>query len=234
MLRAAVLLLLLASVCPARGDDKTVAIRFLGGEKKVPLDGLKVSIRTYTGDWSEDKRRKSLAHGTTGKTGSTTFALPPGRYYVDVTSEKEIPYLRLPAGFKGHPNHYDRMIKVGEDAEQKVDFNLADACKLVLRAVDADTGKGIPGVRFVTENDLAEDWASPILGDNLGARRDAIAEKEVADKDRYFARYVGPRPGYTYYGWQPQGYEVVGDFEVGLKSPIGTEKVEHVFKYKKQ
>ncbi|HYH69455.1 MAG TPA: hypothetical protein VD866_32470, partial [Urbifossiella sp.] len=60
MLRAAVLLLLLASVCPARGDDKTVAIRFLGGEKKVPLDGLKVSIRTYTGDWSEDKRRKSL------------------------------------------------------------------------------------------------------------------------------------------------------------------------------
>jgi hypothetical protein len=61
--------------------------------------------------------------------------------------------------------------------------------------VDADTGEGIPGVRFATENAPAELWAIPILGDNLGARQDEPAANETADKDGYLVRYVGPRPG---------------------------------------
>ncbi|MBP3959932.1 hypothetical protein J8F10_32210 [Gemmata sp. G18] len=232
MLRAASLLALLALTSPGRADDKKVTVRFLGGEKKTPIEGLKVSIRTHTGDWSEDKRRKRLTEGTTDKKGGAGFTLAPGRYYVDIESEKELPYLYLPVGYKGYPKHYDRVIKVGDDVA--FDFNLADACKLTLRAVDADTGKGIPGVRFVTENDLGEQWGIAILGDNLGAKQDEKAEKEVADKDGYFVRYVGPREGYTYFGWQPKGYEIVGDFEVAVKSPIGTTKAEHAFKYKKK
>jgi hypothetical protein len=126
------------------------------------------------------------------------------------------------------------MIQVGTDAEQSFDFNLADACKLVLRAVDADTGKGIPGVSFETENALAEQWGNAILGDNLGTARDEKVRNERTDQDGYFVRYIGPRPGYTYFGWEPKGYEVVAPFEVELKTPLGTEKVEHVFKYRKK
>jgi hypothetical protein len=48
MLRA--LLVLLCVALPARAEDKKVSIRFVGGAKKAPLEGLKVSIRSHTGD----------------------------------------------------------------------------------------------------------------------------------------------------------------------------------------
>jgi hypothetical protein len=54
MLRIITITALLASVCPAQADDKKVTVRFLGGAKKTPLEGLRVSIRSDTGDWSAD------------------------------------------------------------------------------------------------------------------------------------------------------------------------------------
>jgi hypothetical protein len=52
MIRVACVLVLLACAGPVRADDKKVTIRFLGGAKKAPLDGLKVTVRGYTGDWT--------------------------------------------------------------------------------------------------------------------------------------------------------------------------------------
>jgi hypothetical protein len=232
MLRAACVLVLLGFALPARADEKKVTIKFFGGAKKTPLDGLKVTIRGYTGDWTADKKNK-LADGVTDKNGVANFTLAPGRYYVDIASEKELPYLPLPADYKGHPSHYDRAIKVGTDVKQSFDFHLADACKLVLRAVDADTGKPMAGVVFVTESETAEDWGIAITGDNIGARH-AKAD-EVTDKDGYFTRLLGPREGYTYFAWPPpEGYVQVGKLEVTLPTLIGTEKVEHIFRFRKK
>jgi len=221
----------------AKAEDKKVAITFLGGAKKVPLEGLKVSIRTYTGDWSEDKRRKPIADGKTGKDGAAAFTLASGRYYVDIESEKELPYLQLSVGHKESPSLYDRHIKVGD--KTSFEFNLADACKLTLRAVDADTGEGIPGVEFVTENALGEYWAETIRGDNLGARQigeGKPGENLKTDKDGNFTRLLGPRPGYTYYVWSvPKGYEIPDAYgEVELRTPLGTTNVEHAFKIRKK
>jgi hypothetical protein len=233
MLLTTSFLILLGCASPAPPDTKKVNIRFLGGAKKTPIEGLKVTIRSYTGDWTEDKKKK-LAEGKTDKNGNAVFTLVPGRYYVDVASDKELPYLGLPVGFRGHPTHYDRTIKVGADGEPSFDFNLADACKLVLRAVDADTGKPMPGVSFVTESETAEDWGIAITGDNLGANRKKQGE-ELTDKDGYLTRLLGPREGYTYFAWPaPEGYAQVGKLEVTLPTPVGTEKVEHVFEFKKK
>jgi hypothetical protein len=187
MLRVVSILAVLGSAAPVHAEDKKVAIRFLGGAKKVPLDELKVTIRSYTGDWTADLKNK-VANGKTDKTGATRFSVAPGRYYVDVASDQELPYLQLPVGYREHPDLYDRMIEVGADAEQSFEFNLADACKLILRAVDADTGKGIPGVKFVTENETAELWALAILGDNLGAKRGKAEESQATDDDGNFTR----------------------------------------------
>ena len=84
MFRSVVLIMLITLTASTHSDDKKVTVRFFGGEKKVQLEGLKVSIRSYTGDWSEDRRRKRLTEGTTDKNGSANFALSPGRYCVDV------------------------------------------------------------------------------------------------------------------------------------------------------
>jgi hypothetical protein len=236
MPRLIALVALLGFSCPANAEDKKVTVTFLGGAKKAPIEGLKVSIRSYTGDWSEDKRRKPLTDGKTGKDGAAALTLPEGRYYVDIESEKELPYLYLSVGHKESPTLHDRIIRVGD--QTSFEFNLADACRLTLRAVDADTGEGIPGVEFVTENALGEYWAEIINGDNLGARQinrhgdDSLK----TDKDGNFVRLVGPRPGWTYYVWSvPKEYETPEAFgEVELKTPLGSEKVEHVFKLKKK
>lgn len=230
MLHCVSLLVLLGLAIPARAEDKKVVITFLGGAKKVPLEDLKVTIRAYTGDWTVDQK-KSLTDGKTDKDGTAGFTLADGWYYVEIASEKELPYLNIPVGYKGYPGYYDRMIQVGK--KQAFEFNLADACKLTLRAVDADTGKGIPGVAFEMLSQTAESGGA-VVGDNLGVDRKKQG-KESTDKDGYLVRYMGPWEGYTYFAWPtPEGYEVVGDLEVIIPTTLGKAKAEHTFKFKKK
>ena len=87
MVRVACVLVLLACAGPSLADDKKLTIRFLGGARKAPLDGLKVTVRGYTGDWTADRKNK-LKDGTSDKSGAVAFALPPGRYYIDIASDK--------------------------------------------------------------------------------------------------------------------------------------------------
>lgn len=216
---------------PKPNEAKAVTVCFLGGAKKVPLEGLKVTIRGHTGDWTKDRKNR-LMEGTTNKDGQVGFTLTDGDYYVDIASEKELPYLNLPVGYTRYPGYYDRLIKVGK--ETAFTFNLADACRLTLRVVDADTGKAIPGIELVTENALGEIWGQEIGQDNLGAK--PIRERDPryrTDKDGTLVRLVGPRPGYTYYPWT-ELYEVVGKWEVEVPTPIGTLTAEHTFKLRKK
>jgi hypothetical protein len=223
------LFLLTCFALPARAEDNNVTIRFLGGAKTVPLADLQVIIREYTGDWSVDQS-KSLVDKQTDKDGRVGFTLADGSYYVDIKSAKDIPYLDRPVGFKTPPNLYSRMIKVGE--EHAFEFNLADACRLTLRAVDVDTGKGIPGVCFVTENATAELWGISLVSDNLGANGRRQGE-ERTDENGDLVRLMGPRDGYTYYPESvPDGYELAGKWEVSLPTPIGGKPVEHVFRFR--
>lgn len=231
------LLLLLCFALPLQAEDKESTIRFLGGAKKTPIEGLKVTIRKDTGDWSID-HTKTLTSGKTDEQGNVRLKLADGRYYVEIASDKELPYLDRPVGFKSPPSGYARSIKVGK--ERAFEFNLADACRLTLRAVDVDTGKGLAGAVFATENALAEDWAAPINGDNLGSKsiddRAKVEDWPKTDADGNYIRLIGPRHGYTYFTWSaPPGYVPAGkDGEIVLESPVGTEKVEHVFRFRKK
>jgi hypothetical protein len=232
MLRAVSLLVLLGLALPAYAEDKKVSFRFLGGAKKVPLEGLKVTIRAYTGDATADEKAKPLTDGKTDKEGTALFTLAEGYYYVQITSDKELPYLYMLVGdkSKGSPGRFSEMIRVGK--ETAFEFNLADACKLILRAVD-ENGKGMPGVSFMMMSQTAE-YSSAVIGDILGVDRQKQG-KDVSDKDGYLVRYMGPWDGYTYFAWPtPEGYEVVGNLEVEIPTPLGKEKAEHTFKFKKK
>jgi hypothetical protein len=227
MLQFAAIAVLLGFAVLAQAEDKKVAITFLGGTKKIPLEGLKVTIRKHTGDWSVD-REKTLSEGKSDKAGTASFTLADGWYYVEITSGKELPYLNIPAGYKEYPGYYSRMVKVGR--EQAFEFNLADSCKLTIRAVDADTSEGIPGVSFQMLSQTAESGGA-VIGDNLGVDRKKQGE-ETTDKDGYLVRYMGPWDGYTYFAWPtPKGYVAVGDVEAVIPTPLGTAKAEHVFKF---
>jgi len=232
MLRAVSLLILLGLASPANAEDKKVSIRFLGGAKKVPLEGLKVTIRAYTGNATDDEKAKPLTEGKTDKEGNVGYTLTEGYYYVQISSDKELPYLYMLVGDKSKDSagRFNQMIRVGK--ETAFEFNLADACKLTLRAVN-ENGKGMPGVGFVMLSQTAE-YYSAVIGDNLGVDREKHG-KEVTDKDGYLGRYMGPWDGYTYFVWpNPEAYKVVGNLEAEIPTPIGKEKAEHTFKFKKK
>jgi hypothetical protein len=73
---------------------------------------------------------------------------------------------------------------------------MAETGRLVLRAVDVDTGKPIAGITFAVENGYAEDWA---------------VEVGESDAEGVLRLETRKRPGYYYLIWQkPKRYKNVG------------------------
>jgi len=105
-----------------------------------------------------------------------------------------------------------------------VTYRLLPACELVLRAVDAETGKGIAG-------ELREDWGRPITGQNIGWKKKDNVKAGLTDDEGYFRRLVSANPGYTYY-ISKSGLAVTKDAEV--KIVYGQAQAEHVFKLNKE
>jgi len=188
-------------------DMQSVRLRVLGGAAKKPLAGLELTL-TPSG-W------ETGVTAMTDEDGSATFTLLPNTYKIALRSSKELPYLRF-AAEQPHRGIYHRHITVAETpGDQQFDVNLYDPCELVLRAVDVETGKGVPGVAFVTENVAAEMWAEPIFNDTLGPGPRwsdlPIDHKSfLSDEDGYVRRLIGPREGWGYWIWTtPPEYEMV-------------------------
>ncbi len=224
------------AAAPANAEETAashrVQILILGGMKKTPLPGIEVTVR--------DADKKPVATAMTNMHGRAQFMLAVGVHYIGLSSPEELPYLQIPQDYRGHPIHYSRWIKVADvENEQGFSFNLADACRLTLRAVDIDTGRGIPGVVFATENALAEQWAQAIWADSLGAERIGQSLKQDSlrtDEHGNFERFVGPRPGWVFFVWTfPDEFERVKQFEeVELDTKNGTRCAEHTFKFRRK
>ncbi len=210
-------------------SPREVKIRFLGGAEKKPLAGLQVTASQRVG--------KDLTVAT-GDDGIARLQLPLGFHWIRFTSPKALPYLpfKTPDEHRGTDS---RLIIVDDTpGEQVFDMILADPCELVFRAVDVDTGRGIPGVRFALENFLGEIWSQPIVNETVQPpaeqrfpRHDPNDRSQVTDKDGYFRRLVGPRhDGWTYWVevW-PDGYGRADRGEVKIDTSRGTKKAEHTF-----
>ncbi|HUG91399.1 MAG TPA: prenyltransferase/squalene oxidase repeat-containing protein, partial [Planctomycetaceae bacterium] len=228
---------------PANGNaaaaTPTIRLRFhaTDGERwneDTPIAGLRVLV--WPGDAVGETGRRPLepkdaiARGTTGQDGTLAFRLAPGSYYVRWESDKELPYPRtLPRSFEVKP----------APAEQEQGFGLTRGATLVLKAVDADTGRGLPGVRFWWENMAGEWWMEPVRPSHLGTpdvRGTAAARGgHPTGADGEVRLYWFRGPGDTFgidKDSLPAGYEVAGPAEIreedGRFRP--GETIEHTFK----
>lgn len=237
---------------------RAAQLRFVGGDKQVPLADVELRITEGYGD-----QQKTFGPFRLDAAGTTTVKLPLAFYELRLSSKKELPFLHVEELWnKQSRGPGPRMcLYVTEKGVEKwlmgerrpdgemqptepgqpalITYTLLPACELLLRAIDADTGQGLAGVQFYTENAVGEDWGHAIDGENLGAAVER--SKQPRDPKQYdtgrdgtFRRLVGANAGYTY-GVEviPAGYELVAPLEeVTIDIKYGQRRAEQTFRFR--
>jgi hypothetical protein len=232
----------------------------VGADKDTPLAGLHVEITQGYGS-----QQKTFGPFTTDDTGTADVTLPPGFYSLHLQTDKELPYLPVEKVWnnRSRTTMPDLSISVKEsvvakwlDGKQREDgyeapakpggvprvtYTLLRACELTLRAVDAKTGKGLPGAEFYMENALGEDWAHDIENDTIQVKRakgvePAPQQANVSDDEGNFRRLVSANANYKYgVSIPPAGYVQVepnGEVEVDVR--YGQRSATQVFKFRRK
>lgn len=243
-----------------RGEEKRHAmeVRFVGGPKNEPLP--KVNVEFTSGHGSD---RKSFGTFTTDDAGSIRASLPVGFYYLHLSSEQERPYLTFEKFWTGDGQGLSRSLNVrvtetevekwldgkrresgfepaAKDRPARITFTLEPAIELVLRAIDLETGKGIPGVEFYEEVAAGEDWAHPIYAENIGTKftyhtAATKEQKNLTDNEGYLRRWISEKTEQSKFGaWTMPGYELIEPKgEISLPGKLGQKRVVQNFKFRR-
>lgn len=83
------------------------------------------------------------AGGKADENGRVVLKLPPGKYELGASPPPDSNYIQT----------VDHLIVEDQPAEQPAKLTLDSGCILVFKAVDAETGKGVPGISFWCEVD---------------------------------------------------------------------------------
>ena len=205
-------------------------IHVVGGEKAMPLGGIKVSIWPGTSlnqVWEE----KPQAWAETNTKGIARTRLLPGRYVFDVSCRRELPYLHQSGRFQVSESNTPTELKI----------QLSDPCQLTLRALDIDSGEGVAGVTFAKERPYDEHWAEGVASNTLGKTKYNL-QHQVPLKGRLFETdktgtyrvQTAERIPWWYSVWtMPKGYTVAGIDDARLETKPGTV-LSHTFWLRKK
>jgi hypothetical protein len=239
-------------------DQWPIRLQLLSSDKQAPLAGIEVVV---TEGYGSDQ--KKFGPFITDEAGTIRAQLPVGFYSLHLKSQKELPYLPVEAHWnqRSRGPRPDLSLRVTDSGAEKwldgkrrdngvppaaapedatrIVYRLLPACELVLRAIDAESGQGLAGARFYTENALGEEWAHDIQGENLGAKplqddAQADVKNDATDSEGIFRRLVGANANFTYgVASAPPGYEHLGggrEFEIPIIH--GQRRAEHGFKFR--
>ncbi len=117
--------------------SRQLTLQTVYGDTGQPLAGALVHVNRINEPTSVWTSERSDAEG------KVQFRLPPGEYRADATPPAGGDYLRT----------WQSVTVAKEPAEQTAEVRVRRGCVLLLEAVDADTGKGIPGIAFLQESD---------------------------------------------------------------------------------
>jgi hypothetical protein len=242
-----------------RGEQTTVRLHFVGADDNQPIAGLHVLVTQGHGS-----QQKTFGPFAANETGTAEATLPLGFFSLQLQADKEIPYLPVEAAWnkRSRTTRPDLSLAVRKSGVEKwsdgkrreegtempsqpgksprITYKLLRACELKLRAIDAETGDGLQGVEFYTENALAEDWGHDIDNDTIALKRDKGSPPpppatNATDEKGNFRRLVSANAGYKYgVAKPPAGYvqtEPVGEVEVDVR--YGQKSAEHVFKFRR-
>jgi hypothetical protein len=200
-------------------EVRTIPVRVVSAASGRPIAGIHVSGYQQRASGTAD-------HGASDEQGNVTLRLPPGEYKLLGDPPRG-------ESKEGVVRTYQELIVAESREEQPVTLKMDQGCVLLLRAVDADTGKGIAGVNFWYDGDQppGSRWgvqSSPSYVDH--PKTDANGELRaivLQGRRRYGVGFGPPPDGYRPLAVDSRGRElelpagetVVAEFK--LRKPAG-------------
>jgi protocatechuate 3,4-dioxygenase beta subunit len=112
-------------------STRTINVQVRSKQDDKPLADIRIS-------GNQQRASGYSSYGTSDKEGKVTLKLPPGKYHLDGRPSRESDYARTSEDFTVEE----------APAEQSVVLRQQLGCILILKAIDADTGKGVPKIGF--------------------------------------------------------------------------------------
>lgn len=123
---------------------RTITIKVREETTLKPFPGTRVTA-------SVQRASGPTSSGVADATGTVTLKLPPGKYRLDAAPPRDTPINSI--------RTFDELLVDESEPEQQVKlFFIKPGCVLILKAVDADTGAGIPQVQFNYEKNDGSTW----------------------------------------------------------------------------
>lgn len=140
---------------PVKGN-RTLRVQVVDQQNSAPIEGVVVIAQRS----ESEPKREAAGVATTDARGFVEFkGLDRISYAFRLQAAKPLPYIFC---WRSSSADVDDMV-----------IGLPKACELILKAVDAETGKGIPGVLFGRERAAGEYWLQDIVPDTLDLVREA-------------------------------------------------------------
>ena len=163
----------------------------LRGVRTIPVDvtffdtgkpAAGVSVSAY-----EKRASGTYANGKSDEKGRVTLKLPPGRYKFLGDPPQDSDYIRT----------LQELVVEETPASQPAALKLDSGCVILFKAIDADTGKGLPGVSFWYEMDEPKGGRTGVQ-----ANTTYISHPKTNEKGELRAVVI---PGKRHYGvgWSP-------------------------------
>ncbi|MBC7854902.1 MAG: tetratricopeptide repeat protein, partial [Pirellulaceae bacterium] len=149
-----------------------------------------VSVSAY-----EKRASGTYAHGKSDESGRVTLMLPPGRYKFQGDPPQDSDYIRT----------LQELVVEETPASQAAALKLDSGCVILFKAIDADTGKGVPGVSFWYEMDSPKGGRTGVQ-----ANTTYISHPKTNNKGELRAVVIPGKRNYGV-GWSPlpEGFRVV-------------------------
>lgn len=179
---------------------RPIPVRVVDAKTRKPVAGIRIH------DTNQSGPTRMGSYSNTDAEGRATLHLPPGEYRYCLDPPR-------PPQPSDHVRTYGLFTVTAADRPEPIEWRIQPGCILQLEAVDAATGRGVPGVTFL--------WKEGNQLRQITRSNSFTGSNESSDADGRMRAAVPPGMKCELTVRPPDGYELVNQRPDGTPDPAG-------------